>query len=99
MAIAAHPFRDSYGLGDKVFDLDLDGIEIYNSNHSASCSRKASCANDFLSLAGIGASDAHDLLQLGHFLTEFVQPITNESELVAEILAKRCKPITYSYLP
>lgn len=98
VAIAAHPFRDYFGLGDKVYDLDLDGIEIYNSNHSASCSRKASSANDSLSLAGIGASDAHDIIELGHFLTEFTQPITNESELVQEIRAKRCKPVTYSSL-
>ena len=99
VAIAAHPFRNSYGLKDMVFDLNLDGIEVYNSNNSASCTRKACCANDSLSLAGIGASDAHELIQLGHFLTEFEQPITNESELVAEIKAKRCKAIPYSALP
>ena len=99
VAIAAHPYRNAYGLGDKILNLDLDGIEVYNPNHSASSTEKALKANESLSLAGIGSSDAHDLFHLGQFLTLFEKPITTEPELVEEIRSRRCKPILYSELP
>ena len=99
VAIAAHPFRSAYGLGKKVYDLDLDGIEIQSSNHYGLSSRQAVTAVKSLSLAGIGASDAHNLFHLGHFLTLFERPVTNEAELVEEIKARRCRPISYTELP
>lgn len=99
VAIAAHPYRECLGLGDRIFDLDLDGIEIYNSNHTAQATRRAMAARDSLSCAGIGASDAHDLVHIGHYLTFFQRPITTEKELVREIKDRRCKPVSFSQLP
>lgn len=98
IAIAAHPYRNAYGLGNKVFELDLDGIEIHSSNHFGLSSRHAAAAHKSLSLAGIGSSDAHNLSHLGHFLTLFEQPVTNEAKLVEEIKARRCRPISYTEL-
>jgi predicted metal-dependent phosphoesterase TrpH len=99
VAIAAHPYRNLYGLGDKVFDLGLDGIEVYNSNHSAFSTQEAVKACKSLSLPAIGASDAHDLVHLGQFLTLFERPVTSEADLVTEIKARRCRPILYSESP
>lgn len=98
VAIAAHPFRKTYGLAGMIYDLDLDGIEIQSSNHFGLSSRQAITAVKSLSLAGIGASDAHNLFHLGHFLTLFERPVTNEAELVEEIKARRCRPISYTDL-
>jgi predicted metal-dependent phosphoesterase TrpH len=98
LAVAAHPYRGLLGLGDRVLELELDGIEIRNPNHSAVSTRRAALAAETRSLAGIGASDAHMPVQIGHFLTQFERSISTESELVDEIKARRCKPATFSAL-
>jgi predicted metal-dependent phosphoesterase TrpH len=98
VAVAAHPFRPSFGLGDRIFNLDLDGIEISTSSHTVSATQKAVSAGKTLSLAGLGASDAHRLAYFGQFLTWFENPVRTESELVEEIKARRCKPLSFTEL-
>jgi len=96
VAIAAHPFRPELGLGDLIYDLPLDGIEVFNINHQAADNLAAREACRKLKVAELGGSDAHAPSYVGHFLTYFEREIGTEEELVREIRARRCRAITYA---
>lgn len=94
--LAAHPFRSFLGLGDTVYQLDLDGIEVRNSNHSHEENIAAETARDKLNLPGIGGSDAHCAADVGNYLTYFENWIEDETQLVEEIKKRRCRAISFS---
>ena len=94
VAVAAHPYRSGYGFGDDVFNLDIDGIEVFHPHHYALDIKKAEHARKTLDIAGLGGSDAHDLQYVGYYLTSFSGEIKTEEDLVREIRAKTCRAVT-----
>lgn len=95
VALAAHPYRHELGLGDDVYQLSLDGIEVFTPHHLIIDTMKAERAWKELKIAGIGGSDAHRRGDVGRCLTYFENSIKNEMDLVNEIKARRCKPVSY----
>lgn len=91
IAIAAHPFR-KYGLGDFIFDLDIDGIEV-NGLANSKENEQAKKAASILELPLIGGSDVHQLYQLNTFATKFWEPIASIDDIIRQIKEKKCKPI------
>ncbi|MFV1951416.1 MAG: PHP-associated domain-containing protein [Nitrospinota bacterium] len=96
--IAAHPYRHILGIGDHLYDLDLDGIEVLNPHHSPSDTENAERARKIMDIAGTGGSDAHRPLPIGHYLTSFKGDIATEDDLINEIREKRCSPVRYEDL-
>jgi len=93
VVIAAHPYRPFIGLGDLVYDVGLDGIEVLNPNCTPEENYKAKTAAEILKIAKIGGSDAHIKERLGTIATSFEKEIENEEDLISAIKEKRCKPI------
>ncbi len=93
---AAHPFRSFLGLGNSIYELDLDAVEVLNSNHSVKEAQAAKDASAKLGLPAIGGSDAHCAVDVGNYLTFFENRIENEEQLVCEIKKGRCRPVAFS---
>ncbi len=89
LVIVAHPFRHGMGAGDRVFDLPVDGIEVYNQNHSPEDVRRCSRAVAECGFLGIAGSDAHRVEQVGQFLTCLERPIASMEEFIGELRARR----------
>ncbi len=98
IAIAAHPYRWGVGIGNKVYNLKLDGIEILNGNTTPDEMQAAFDANKKLHLAAVGGSDAHSADAIGNYLTWFPHEITTEEQLVTAIKQKDCRPAYYEEL-
>ena len=92
VAVAAHPYRGGFGLGNRIYKLELDGIEVLNGNCTPDEMRQAKEAQEKLQLAATGGSDAHSVDAVGNYLTWFPEPVTTEAELVAAIKQRRCRP-------
>ena len=93
VVVAAHPFRPFIGLGDLVYEVELDGIEVLNPNCTPDENFKAKTAAEILKIAGIGGSDAHIKERLGTVATSFEKEIEDEEDLIFSIKERRCKPI------
>ena len=91
VAVCAHPFSPRHlALGDKIYDLELDAIEINGSLPSKS-NKEAKIAAEIMDLPTIGGSDAHSVDQLNTMATWFQNPIADVSDIVQEIQHKNCK--------
>lgn len=94
VTIAPHPFSFHVpALGDKVFELDLDGLETLNGGHIDKYSNKM--AHEVLNKypdrwARIGSSDGHSTSTVGYSWTEFDG--YGADGLRAAILEKRTIP-------
>jgi predicted metal-dependent phosphoesterase TrpH len=101
--IAAHPFRGFLMFGFSELHLSVeeaarrevfqyvDGLEICNSrvtDHENDLARQVA---ERLCLPGVGGSDAHASHEVGICVTEFLRPISNETDLIAELKARRFK--------
>jgi hypothetical protein len=96
--IAAHPYKWSrfgkdryYGAGDRVYHLDLDGIELFHPDHDEEALSKVRLAMEKLGLPGTGGSDAHQVHEIGTYLTVFENEVKNEEDLIREIRAGRIR--------
>jgi len=96
--IPAHPCRDSRGLhlilGEEEAEFllaSVDAIETHNGGSSPDSNAVAREYAEKYGLPGIGGSDAHFLMQLGRCLTVFEREIGDETALVEEIRAGRCR--------
>jgi predicted metal-dependent phosphoesterase TrpH len=73
VAVAPHPFSSHCSaLGDRVLELDLDGIEVFNAFHRDQYSNElalAKCSHSGAALTG--GSDAHAPMMVGDGYTEF----------------------------
>lgn len=94
--IAAHPFKLSrlskkkyYGAGERVYELELDALELYHPDHDEEALTKVRQAMAKLALPGTGSSDAHQIHEVGLCVTIFEKPIFNEQDLLREIRAGR----------
>ncbi|MGA2957357.1 MAG: PHP domain-containing protein [Thermodesulfobacteriota bacterium] len=90
--IAAHPYKLSrggrfryYGAGDRIFELDLDGIELYHPDHNDQALKKVRQAMGTLGIPGTGGSDAHKIFAVGSCVTIFENKILDEQDFIREI--------------
>ncbi len=101
IVIVSHPFR--YG---DYSDLTLsqlqtefarfDGIEALNGNQSSKQNSYGMEIWESFKICGIGGSDAHSVNMVGRHVTEFQNEIRNEEDLIREIKAGRCSPVSIS---
>ncbi len=100
-SILAHPFRGFkvFGISDLKMSVEqaskkkalgfVDAIEIRNGKVSEQDNEMAKNVAEKLGLPGTAGSDAHNLDEIGTFVTIFENEIENEQELVAELKAGR----------
>lgn len=94
VAVAAHPFRNlENSLNNKIFELPLDGVEVFNHVSKRSVNKEARSAAVEMGLAQIGGSDAHEAKYIGRVATLFEEEVYDEDSLVEAIRKKTCKPI------
>jgi hypothetical protein len=91
IAAAAHPFDFFNSLGDLVYQLDLDALEV-NGSRAKVVNQKAREAAELMGMPLIGGSDSHRLQQVGKCVTQFNNPINNVNDLIEEIKKGFCKP-------
>lgn len=97
VVIAAHPFKKIvsangdgfYGAGFRVYDYDLDGLEVAHPSYDRESAAMAEEAMQKRNIAGIGCSDAHDLRSVGICRSVFPDPITDMEGLCKAIRARR----------
>ncbi|MCE5216661.1 PHP domain-containing protein [bacterium] len=89
VTISAHPFREGMGAGDRIYYMDIDGIEIYNQNHSRLDVLRARQAVQKAGFLGVAGSDAHRAVQVAQFLTVFERPVRSMEDFKRELLARR----------
>ena len=98
-AVPAHAGRPRIGLWDHAqagrvaFEL-VDAVETLNGGSSDEENRRALELAEGRGLAAVGGSDAHFVSAIGRCLTAFERPVTTTAELVAELVAGRCRAVT-----
>jgi predicted metal-dependent phosphoesterase TrpH len=90
--IAAHPYKLSrngrshyYGAGDRVYELQVDALELCHPDQGELAVKKVRKAMEKLGLPGTGGSDAHKLFAVGSCVTLFEHEIANEVDFMREI--------------
>ena len=91
LAVAAHPFaiflHPRCGVGKRVYDLELDAIEVFNARTYRGNGNALQAANK-LKLAKTAGSDAHTLEEIGNAYT-VVDCRKNVKSVLGEIKAGR----------
>lgn len=94
IAVAAHPFRNiENSLNNKIFELPLDGIEVFNHVPKRIVNKEARTAAIELGIAQISGSDAHESKYIGRVATLFEDEVYNEDTLIEAVRKKTCKPV------
>lgn len=88
LIISAHPYRQGMGAGDRVYSMDIDGIEVYNQNHSQRDVLRARQAVLRRGYLGVAGSDAHRRIQVGQFVMRFTRPVATMQEFMARLRAR-----------
>ena len=91
IAVAAHPF-DILGVGELVYELNFDAIEI-NGLRSKMLNQQAKEAAEILGLPCIGGSDSHGIHSIGTCATEFEKPINTMGDIIEQVKKGKCKPV------
>lgn len=93
IAIAAHPYRkNGLGVGDLIFDLPFDGIEVMSTTVNKERSYMAIKTAKLLGLPQLAGSDAHILRKVGLFFTEFPNNIESIDDIIKAIKCNLVKP-------
>ncbi|NHJ39499.1 MAG: hypothetical protein FK731_05650 [Asgard group archaeon] len=92
LAVAAHPF-DILGVGELVFELNFDAIEI-NGLRSKILNQQAKDAAEILGLPCIAGSDSHGYNSIGTYATEFENPVNTIEDILTQIKIGKCKPFS-----
>lgn len=82
MVVSAHPFRYSLSIGEQLYDLPLDGIEVMSANTAIRGHQEALMAQEQLGLLPLCGSDAHSLDMLGKFAMDFFEDIKDEAQFL-----------------
>ncbi|HMK49084.1 MAG TPA: phosphotransferase [Thermodesulfovibrionales bacterium] len=91
--IWAHPYRHENGPSrDELFNPCINGIEIFNSNHTVAESSRGLRDWHSLKFNAIAGTDTHALSYAGLYPTIFDHPVSTIAELATEIRAGRCRP-------
>ena len=105
VVIAAHPFRGflTFGAGDVGLTVAqarqremfkwVDGIEGLNGRVTEAENRLAREVAASLGLFTTGGSDAHQISEVGLYVTAFPEPVEDESRLVAALRAGSGRPV------
>ncbi len=91
IAIAAHPFT-MLGLGEEIYNLNLDAIEV-NGSRSKRANDQAKEAAESMGLPCIGGSDSHTIHAIGSYATKFKLQIKTLDDIIEQIKKKNCLPI------
>jgi 3',5'-nucleoside bisphosphate phosphatase len=91
--ILAHPYRKSRtpSIADLINPL-LDGIEIFNSNHTVLGNSRGLQDWHRHHFTAIAGTDTHGSGYAGIYPTMFDHPVANVQELASEIRHGRCRP-------
>lgn len=94
VCIAAHPYRhNNRGLKDLLLSVKgLDAVEVYNGRTDDYSNQKSYNMAKKLKLPMTGSSDAHELGEIGRFVTRFEDDINSESDFIAAIASGRYVP-------
>lgn len=95
LAVAAHPFS-LLGLGDLIYDLELDAIGI-NGLRSKHANDLAKEAAESMGLPCIGGSDSHNRFQVGTWATEFPKKVDSIKEIIDFVRKGKCTPVFMQY--
>lgn len=91
--IWAHPYRNGkIPEAKRLLNKQIDGVEIFNSNHSLLEISRALKDWHSYKFTGIGGSDTHACSYTGSYPTVFDHPVESIQDLVEEIKAGRCRP-------
>ena len=98
IAVAAHPYRragkvshyEMIGLGDEIFNLDLDAIEGINGGNQTEYNKVAIKSSKILDLPAIGGSDAHIIADIGSIVME-MPDFNTMNEFIKLIIDKKFK--------
>ncbi len=89
----AHPYRHRRRPKDeKLLRPELDGVEIFNSNHTGIGHYRGVTDWHRLKFVATAGSDAHAPETVGRYPTLLDHPVTTLAELITEIRAGRCRP-------
>ncbi len=88
IVIAAHPMRAGYNSDRIVYELDLDGLEVYSRNHRPEEQVKAWQCVRATGLPALANSDAHRVEHVGLYVTYFAEPVLSVADLVRQIKAR-----------
>ena len=89
----AHPYRDGRIPGEAHLGNPLlDGIEVFNSNHTVRENSRGLQDWHRHKFTAIGGTDTHGAGYAGMYPTQFDHPVTGMAELAAELKAGRCRP-------
>ena len=92
LAVAAHPYRMSNGLGEKaVRRVDFDALEAINSRSTSRVNDRGRRLAEELGLPMTGGSDAHSLDEIGAAYTIFTD-IENEEDALNAIKKGSVEP-------
>jgi predicted metal-dependent phosphoesterase TrpH len=84
IAVAAHPFHLKMGVSNKLYDLNVDAVEGYNSGlfKFLNSNEKAVKAAKKLNLPYIASSDAHYFIDVGNYVTIFPESVTTVEDVI-----------------
>ncbi len=81
VCVAAHPTRAGMGFDERILSMPVDAIEVQSVNLKEHEQRLASQLAQNATLRPIAASDAHQLVDVGRYATEFDTPIQSMTDL------------------
>lgn len=98
VCFSCHPFRNNNrGLREKLTEVKgLTGVEVLNGSTPYFENKTAFLYSKQLNLMPIGASDAHDLDQLGKYATWFPKMVYSLHDFVSQIKSGISKPAILS---
>ena len=92
VCIAAHPTRAGMGFDERVLTMGVDAIEVRSGNLKEHEQRLAVQLAADAGLRPVTSSDAHNIHDVGKYVTEFADPIRSMADLVAAIRKGRFRP-------
>lgn len=98
IVIPAHPYKRSrigdsyYGVGDGLYKLEVDAIELYHPEHDDEAIAKVKEASVKMGLPMTGGSDAHEIFMVGTCTTVFLNQIRDERDFIEAIKKGRIIP-------
>ncbi|NVN92462.1 MAG: phosphotransferase, partial [Desulfuromonadales bacterium] len=89
----AHPYRNGrLPVDEQLLNPDLDGVEIFTSNHSVAENSRALFDWHRLRFIAMAGTDTHGSQYAGTYPTIFDHPLRTIQELASELRLGRCRP-------
>ena len=91
--VLAHAYRKGRHPADQqLTDPQLDGVEIFSSNHGVAENSRGLADWHRLRFTAIAGTDTHGVQYAGAYPTIFDHPVQDIAELAAELRKGRCRP-------